>query len=206
MDMAQHPERIELRAIIASKQGLSCAGYYHLAARTAHLRERLYVSVSDGDKLFLPKYAFEHFPVAEIEEFYLGRLRLGLNESIGAGGGEALFACEGPAAEQGAMVISSTLAGLEPVLNQGLAGRVIASMPEKRRYLQYRFEMRRSYRPEVLPARVAAPADMPRSESERRRMRDARGPGERIEARTREILKRWGMESAYDDLLRMRRA
>ena len=41
-------QRIELRAVIASKQGLSCLGYYTLGNRTKHLRERLYVSVRDG--------------------------------------------------------------------------------------------------------------------------------------------------------------
>ncbi len=63
-------QSIELRAVIASRQGLSCLGYYTLANRTKHLRERLYVSVRDGDKLFLPRRR-EHFPVEEIDAYYL---------------------------------------------------------------------------------------------------------------------------------------
>ncbi len=126
-------EGIELRAVIASKQGLSCLGYYTLANRTKHLRERLYVSVRDGDKLFLPQGP-EHFPVREIEAYYLGRMRFGVAQSIGEGGGEVVFSCEGSsvqAADEGATVITATLAGLDGVLDRDALSRYLAAVPEK---------------------------------------------------------------------------
>jgi hypothetical protein len=198
-------EAVELRAVIASKQGLSCSGYYALAARTAYLRERLYVSVRDGDKLFLPQGP-EHFPVKEIEAYYLGRLKLGVVESIGAGGGEVVFSCEGSsaqAADEGATVITTVLAGLDGVLNQAALSRFLTSAPEKYSYVKaVHYTQERPYRPSVLPARSSVPASF--TPEERKAREEAREEAlsffETFEHRKREKLKEWGLLDGYEEM------
>jgi hypothetical protein len=160
------PNPCEVRGIIASKQGLSCSGYFTLANRTAHLRERLYVTVRDGDKLFLPR-GNEHFPVSELERHYIGRMNLGYYESIGAQGGEVVFICEGPASDEGATVIEGTLASFafEELLTKPLIGRWAAAVSLKRLYLGTLRSESPPYRPPVLPERPSAPE--PVTEEER---------------------------------------
>ena len=185
----------EVKGIIASKQGLSCSGYFTLADRTARLRERVYVTVSDGDKLFLPKGA-EHFPVHELEGHYLGRMKLGYYESIGAGGGEVVFICEGPAADEGATVIEMTLPALEELLNRPLAARWAASRLEMYRHLRALQSENPPYRPEVLPMR-AGPPEPVTEEERKRRPRDPTPTAAEVwasmEEKQREVLKRMGL-------------
>ncbi len=187
-------QRIELRAVIASKQGLSCLGYYTLANRTKHLRERLYVSVRDGDKLFLPRRR-EHFPVEEIEAYYLDQRGLAVDKSIGGGGGEVVFSCEGPAADEGASAIAATLAGLDAGLNQGSVARWRMMLPEKFSYrLAAHHDSGPPYRPPTLPTRYLAPASFTPE------ARQARTLEAQVERGKREKLKEWGVLEAYDDM------
>lgn len=195
-------QRIELRAVIASRQGLSCLGYYTLANRTKHLRERLYVCVRDGDKLFLPRRR-EHFPVEEIDAYYLGPGLLAVGESIGAGGGEVVFSCEGSsaqAADEGATVIAAALAGLDAGLNQGPVARWRMVVPEKFSYLRAAHHASGPpYRPPTLPTRDRAPASFTPEERQARTLEGL------VEVRTRELLKGWGMLESYDEMKRRRK-
>jgi hypothetical protein len=193
----------EVKGVIASKQGLSCSGYMTLANLTVRLRERLYVTVRDGDKLFLPQ-GNEHFPTRELEAYYLGRCRLGYLESIGAGGGEVVFTCEGPAADEGAAAIAAALPGLEEVLNRPLLAREIVAQSEGWQYRKaILYAPEPPYRPDVLPERPGVPE--PVTEEERRR-RPPPLTFEEIKARTEEkkraLLKKLGLEEAYQQMQR----
>jgi hypothetical protein len=191
------PSLAEVKAVTASRQGLSCETYFTLFTRTAHLRESLYITVRDGDKLFLPR-AGEHFPVREIEEHYLGRMQLGFLESIGAGGKSPIvFTCEGAAeeaAEEGVRLITATLAELEPLLLKSLIPRTIASIPHKKLYRAALQSESPPYRPEALPKRDGEPIPVTREE------RSSRRPGltpehaaQVVREKEREYLKRWGL-------------
>lgn len=166
----------EVKGVIASKQGLSCAGYFRLSARTAHLRQRIYVTVRDGGNLFMPVAAHEHFPITEIENYYLGRVRYGYDESIGRGGGEVVFSIEGRnsrAAEEGALIIERELVELEFVLNEPRLSRWAAALPEKVRYLSIARTpaLPPAYRPERLPERPGVPVAVSEAEKRGRRAR-----------------------------------
>lgn len=190
-------EAVELRAVIASKQGLSCAGYFTLANRTKHLRERLYISVRDGDKLFLPQGP-EHFPVKEIEAYYLGRLKLGVAESIGAGGGEVLFSLEGPAADEGAAVVQRGLVGLDGVLTRNLLAREFVMQAEAWQYHKHLLGQPPAFRPPVLPARSSVPASF--TPEQRKAREEAPSFFETLEDRKRAQLKEWGLLDDYEEM------
>lgn len=197
--------RTEVRGIISSKQGLSCEGFYTLSNETARLRKRLYVSVLDGDKVFLPEDPYEHFPCAEIEKYYIDRMNFGFFQSVGAGGGEVVFSCEGDSSEvadEAAEVITRTLVKLDAVINQGILGRWGSAIPQKRKYLRTSTALgfpARAYRPEKLPARSGPPE--PISVSERGMENDrtkVSGALEIFEEKKREALSRFGMLEGYD--------
>ena len=196
-------ERVEVRGVIASKQGLSCEGFYMLFNRTAHLRDRLYVSVRDGDNLFLPKDPYEHFPCAEIEAFYVERLRVGFFESIGAKGGEVVFILEGPAAEEGAEAITAALPDVEAATNLSLAPRWIAAIPEKRGYLQTKVLATLSvnppaYRPEQRPERTGTPRPFTEEQAKNYDPELLAGKLSLFEVKKREALAKWGLLKDYD--------
>jgi hypothetical protein len=196
---ADRPGAAEVRGVIASRQGLSCETYYALSARTAHLRERLYVSVRDGEKVFLP-HGYEHFPVSEIEAHYIGRIRAGYPDNIGAGGGEVVFSCEGPAADEGATIITATLAEFEPLLLLPSISRYLAAIPHKRDHYATLAGRVPSYRPERLPERSGVPE--PLTEEERRHARELavvlKETRARLKEEARENLKRWGLLEDYE--------
>jgi hypothetical protein len=192
-------ECVELRGVIASKQGLSCEGFYMLSNRTGHLRDRLYVSVRDEDNLFLPKDPYEHFPCSEVEEFYVKRLKVGFFQSIGAGGGELVFVLEGPAADEGAEAITAALPDVEAATNLSLAPRWVAAIPEKRRYLRMTLAgSQGAYRPEHRPERAGAPQPFTEEQAKRYdpdRLKVKLGV---FEEKKREALARWGLLKDYD--------
>ena len=202
-------EPVEVRGVIASKQGLSCEGFYMLFNRTARLRERLYVRVRDGDNLFLPKDPYEHFPCAEIEEFYVERLRVGFFESIGAKGGEVVFILEGPAAQEGAEAITAALPDVEAATNLSLAPRWIAAIPEKRGYLRMKmFALGANpppYRPEYLPQRDGPPQPLTEEQAKNYDPDLLAGKLSLFEAKKREALARWGLLKDYDRMQQQRR-
>lgn len=200
-------ERVELRGIIASKQGLSCEGFYMLSNRTGHLRDRLYVSVRDGDNLFLPKDPYEHFPCSEIEGFYVRRLKVGFFQSIGAGGGEIVFTLEGPSADEGAEAITATLPDVEAATNLSFAPRWVAAIPQKRRYLQMTLAgSLRAYRPEHLPARSSEPQPFTEEQTKRYDPDRLKVSLSLFEEKKREALARWGMLKDYDRMKAEREA
>jgi hypothetical protein len=169
-----------------------------LSNRTGHLRDRLYVSVRDEDNLFLPKDC-EHFPCAEVEEFYVKRLKVGFFQSIGAGGGEIVFTLEGPAADEGAEAITAALPDVEAATNLSLAPRWIAAIPEKRRYLRMTFAgSPGAYRPEHRPERAGPPQPFTEERASRYdpdRLKVKLGV---FEQKKREALARWGLLKDYD--------
>ncbi len=196
-------ERVEVRGIIASKQGLSCEGYYMLSNRTAHLRERLYVSVRDGDKLFLPQ-GNEHFPCAELEAFYVKRLRVGFFQSIGAGGGEVLFSCEGSsaqAAEEGAEAIAAALPEVDAAVNLSLLPRWGAAIPQKRGYLlTVKGASTPAYRPELLPDRPGPPQPLTEEQAKVYNPEELARKLASFEEKKREVLAGWGLLKDYDQV------
>jgi hypothetical protein len=200
-------ERVELRGIIASKQGLSCEGFYMLSNRTGHLRDRLYITVRDGDNLFLPKDPYEHFPCSEIEGFYVKRLKVGFFRSIGAGGGEIVFTLEGPSADEGAEAITAALPDVEAATNLPLAPRWVASIPEKRRYLQMTSPgSPRPYRPERIPERARVPQPFTEAHAKKYDPDRLKVSLSLFEEKKREALARWGMLEDYDRMQAEREA
>ncbi len=194
-------ERVELRGVIASKQGLSCEGFYMLSNRTGHLRDRLYITVRDEDNLFLPKDPYEHFPCSEIEGFYVKRLRVGFFQSIGAGGGEIVFTLEGPGADEGAEAITAALPDVEAATNLPFAPRWVAAIPEKRQYLQMTFPGSPApYRPERIPARAGAPQPFTEEQAKRYDPDRLKVSLSLFEEKKREALARWGMLKDYDSM------
>lgn len=191
-------ERVEVRGVIASKQGLSCEGFYMLFNRTDHLRDRLYVTVRDGDKLFLPADR-EHFPCKEIEEFYVKRLRVGFFQSVGAKGEEIVFTVEGPAAEEGAEAIQAALPDVDEATNLSLAPRWVSAIPEKCNYLQtINWTFTRPYRPEHLPERAGPPEPFTEEQAERYDPYRLLSSLSLFEKKKREALAAWGMLDDYD--------
>lgn len=189
--------RAVVSGVIASKQGLDCSGYETLNNRTKHLRERLYVTVRDGGKLFLPRGHSEHFPVGEIRDYLGGRLKLRVLESVGAGGGEVVFTCEGPAADEGAEVIAGTLPRLEEVLGRTLLARKYLAGVEDFHYGTYlRANPAPAYRPETPPERAGTPD--PFTPKEREILGEIETPAVVLERKKREYLKSWGLLGAYE--------
>jgi hypothetical protein len=198
----------EVRGVIASRQGLSCAGYYGLSAQTARLRERAYIWVRDGANVFLPA-GREHFPVAEAEAYYEGRLRLGWAESIGAGGNSpVVFGCEGSsaaAADEAATIIEAALPALEELLSRPVLARMAASWPYKYAHNAALLSENPPYRPPVLPERAGVP--VPVTEEERKRRPRDPTPTyadvmASVEATKRGMLGRWGLLEEYEEMKR----
>ena len=198
-------ERVEVRGVIASKQGLSCEGYYMLSNRTAHLRDRLYISVRDGEALFLPKDR-EHFPIKEIEDFYIRRMNVGFFQSIGGKSGEVVFILEGPAAEEGAEAIQAALPDVDAAVNLPLAPRWLASIPQKTQHIQMLCsDFSAPYRPEHLPHRDDVPQPYTEEQADTYDPdRLARKLGV-FEAEKRRALDRWGLLRGYDQMQAQRR-
>jgi hypothetical protein len=192
-------QRVEIRGVLASKQGLSCEGFYMLFNRTAHLRDRLYVSVRDGDNLFLPKDPYEHFPCSEIEKFYVERLNVGFFESIGAKGGEVVFILEGPAAEEGAEAIQGALPDVEAATNLTLLPRWTVAIPQKHGYLRATGTgATAAYRPEHLPRRDGPPEPFTPEQAKNYDPDRLKSSLSLFEQKKREALGRWGLLKDYD--------
>ena len=110
-------EREELRATVPGENGLECTFYQYIARRTAHLRDRLYVTVVAEGEEFRPSYFWEHFPNAELLAYQTeaGRLHGTGERAFGKGRRlKATFVCYSPPGSGGAEeAVSEIRAALE---------------------------------------------------------------------------------------------
>lgn len=147
-------ESAEGSMIVSARQGFSCAGYRTLNNRTFHLRESPYVTVAADGRYFRPSGRREHFPVSEINAYYLDHTNTGLHGSIGAGGSEIVFSGQGPDADEGATIIAGCMTELEGVLAGGLPSRLAFAWAEQWQYVGELLAGRKMMTPAYRPPEV----------------------------------------------------
>jgi hypothetical protein len=128
-----------VRAEIDAPQGLECTGYFILNNRTKHLRRQLYITVreerpSPRSQELCPQLWWEHFPVIElVREGWWSGAHLGEGDP----GERIIFECHGPAAREGARIISETMYSLGPLLRGSLYRRGRAMRAAELEYQKY---------------------------------------------------------------------
>lgn len=189
-------ERAELVATLPAPHGLECIVYEYIAHRTAHLRERVYVTFVVGDGEFRPANilgsAAEHAPRQECLGYLMARGLLEGEHAYGKGGPlEVSFVCYSLPGSGAAQEAVSEIRDAIETLGE------VATWPDgKRSWFGIRHGAAWSklslcggaYRPPAgtLPYRAGPPAP-------------PAGPS--LNTSVRDHLERWGLAENYDEMM-----